>query len=817
MHPELKNGGTGRGHREPVVTAGRLSPGGGEEVPAEGSGPTDVTAGPPGMARLLPLVLLAVLGPATAFAQLPQSVLTHLFPPGAAAGSTNEITVAVTELEEPGALVFSDPRVVGQPKPGAAGVYQVIVPAEVAPGVVDLRVTGRFGISNPRGFLVESTPARIQPATNLTAQTAIPLTRGTAVWSRLAAATRAQYSLDVRKGERVLLQIQTIEVDSRLVPDLAVFDSAGREVARTRRVGCLDFIAGTEGLHRLELTDSQFRGGDDFHYRLERRTGPLIDFALPVGLRAGVTNRVTLFGRQLPGGTPTAFTGADGVRLERVEVDVVAPATSSIPPVARLRRPAGAGLSSWGWKWTTTNGSANPVIFLLGDLPVMVSGTEGSAPAVVPVTPPLDFSSVFPRGAELSGVTFTAKKGDVWWVEIAGDRLGQGMDPVVSIQRELSTRDAGGRVQYGEVSELGELDSNPPGNELPVSSRDAAGKFEAPEDGTYRVLVCDVFNVSTSAPRRPYRLTIRRAAPDFRLVTWAQPPPRSNGEDRRLHLTTPTLRRGGTLPLRVVVSRVDGFEGPVELIAEGLPAGVTCRPTQIAGGASIGTVLLTASGEIAAGQFPVRVMGRATVGTNRVEHAARSGGPQWTVADFNQESVVSRLSQEFRIGLVPELEPVVVVATEDRVHEVKAGGKLSVPLKIGRRHEFPAAFNLRPAGSPPLEKAKEFSVAEKATNAVLELNLAETALPEGDHVLWVQGQASGKYRNQPEAIAVADAELKAAEAALKSASAEQKPSLEKRHKEAEATRKAAEERAKPRDATVGVWSAPIQVRVLPAK
>jgi len=769
------------------------------------------------LARGAGLLSLACIGCTTAFAQLPQPVLNHLFPPGASAGSTNDITVAAADLEEPGSLVFSDPRVIGKPKPGAAGVYQVIVPADVPPGVIDLRVTGRFGVSNPRGFLVESTPTLIQPATNTTAQTAAVLARGTAVWSRLAAASRAVYSFDARKGERVLMRVQTTEVDSRLVPDLAVFDSTGREMARTRRVGGVDFVAGTDGPHRLELTDSQYRGGDDYHYRLERMTGPQVDFALPLGVRAGVTNRVVLFGRQLPGGKLTSFTGADGVRLERVEVDVVAPATLPTLPVARLRRPASAGLPAWDWSWSATNGVSNPVTFLLGDLPVVAAGTDGTAPSVVSVVPPLDFSGVFPRSGELAGVTFVAKKGDVWFMEIVGDRLGQGMDPLVSIQRERSTRDAAGRVQYSEVSDLGELDSNPPGNELPISSRDAAGKFEAPEDGTYRVLVRDVFNVSPSSPRRPYRLTIRRGAPDFRLVTWAQPPPRSNGEDRRLHLTTPTLRRGGTLPLRVVVSRVDGFDGPVELVAEGLPAGVVCRPTLIAGGTSIGTVLLTASEEIAAGQFAVRVVGRAKVGTNQVEHVARGGGPQWTVADFNQEPVVARLSQEFRVGLVPEPEPVVIAAAEDRVHEVKAGAKLSVPLKIGRRHEFTAAFNVKPAGHPALDKTKEFSVAEKATNAVFELNLAEAALSEGEHVVWLQGQAAGKYRNQPEAIAVADAELKAADSALKSASAEQKPTLEKRRKDAEAARKAAEERAKPRDATVGVWSAPIRVRVLPAK
>jgi hypothetical protein len=91
------------------------------------------------------------------------------------------------------------------------------------------------------------------------------------------------------------------------------------------------------------------------------------------------------------------------------------------------------------------------------------------------------------------------------------------------------------------------------------------------------------------------------------------------------------------------------------------------------------------------------------------------------------------------------------------------------------------------------------------------------ALPEGEHAFWLQGQVAGKYRNQPEAIGVADADFKAAEASLKTATAEQKPAIEQRRKEAEARRKAAEERAKPRDVTMGVWSAPIRVKVLPAK
>ena len=120
-------------------------------------------------------------------------------------------------------------------------------------------------------------------------------------------------------------------------------------------------------------------------------------------------------------------------------------------------------------------------------------GTQG-VPAIVYVQPPLDFNGLFPRVGEVSGVQFDAKKGDIFWIEVVGDRLGQVVDPMVLVQRERSTRDAAGRVQYADVVELGELDSNPGGNELPMGSRDAAGRFEAPEDGRYRVLVRDLFN-----------------------------------------------------------------------------------------------------------------------------------------------------------------------------------------------------------------------------------------------------------------------------------------------------------------------------------
>ena len=55
-----------------------------------------------------------------ATAQLPTARLLSVFPPGGAAGSSVEVTVAGSDLDEAAALVFSDPRVTGLLVPGTA-------------------------------------------------------------------------------------------------------------------------------------------------------------------------------------------------------------------------------------------------------------------------------------------------------------------------------------------------------------------------------------------------------------------------------------------------------------------------------------------------------------------------------------------------------------------------------------------------------------------------------------------------------------------------------------------------------------------------
>ncbi len=747
-------------------------------------------------------------------AQLPLAKLLWIFPPGASSGFTNDVTVGGSDLDDPVGLRFSDSRITAQLKPGTANQFQVIVPSEVPEGLVDVRFAGRFGVSNPRAFRIGRGPISVQNGNYSQVGDAPLLSRNTPVFARTHVNAISLYRFEAKAGERLFFRLTDNALDSRLVANLKVIHSNGRELAVVRRRSLLDFKAATNGTYFFQVSDHLFRGGDEFGYSLTLTTAPQVEFAVPNVLQRGTTNRVTLYGRGLPNGVASTVSGADGVPLETLEVEIVAPRdaafTSEIAEF--LARPASVRLAneSWIWRWTGPLGTSNPIQFTLTTLPVFMAGDDGH-PEVVP---PCDISGLFPKPGHLTVASFKATKGEVLWLEVFGDRLGQPCNPQAVVQRQESGKDEAGKPIYSDVRELGDTEQNNGDREFNTSHRDSMVRFEVPETGTYRILVRDLFHASAGSVQFPYRLSLRREAPDFDLAAFVMPPPRI-GDDRNIHLAPVTLRRGQTAAVRVVAVRRDGFEGEIELVASSLPAGVTSAPARIRSGENTGTVLLTATRE-ATGSGSVVVEGRGKVGEETRIHRALSASVVWPVPDFNNQQAVSRFNREAVVSVIEaEYAPVAVAVGDGRTVEVADEGKFSLTVEVKREGDFNGAFNLKVLGHPGTEKAKEIAIAEKATHATAEWNVADLGLPAGTHTLWLYGTVAGKYRNQPEALAEAEKELKLAEQAVGAATGDGKAKAEERKKAAEEKRKAAEERAKPRDATVAVWSPPFTVTVLP--
>jgi len=751
-----------------------------------------------------------VLGGVSSVAQhLPVARLNTVFPPGGQAGSDVLVTVAGSDLEDLAGLRFSDPRIRAEVTTTNAQVFRVTLPAGMAPGVVDVRTFGRFGVSNPRGFSVGLGPEVSASGTNTTAASAQTLPVDSVVNGRVAANQVAWYRVETLPGRTYTALTETREIDSRLEPVLELADPTGRPLGQSRR-GVIGFVGPTNGPVLVAVHDVTYRGGDDFPYRLEVTGAPQIERVVPLTLQSGITNRVTVWGWNLPGGSRVATTPSSVPALERVEVEIIAPPADRETVVEGFRRPVGASLArnTFLWRWAVSNTVSNPILFQLTPHPVVT----GPQPGLMEVTLPVEFSGVFPGRGETNGVRFDAKKEEAWWIEVVSERLGAVTDPRVVVERERAPGESGEGATV-DVLELADTDANLGGVDFNTSSRDAVARFVAPADGRYRVRVQNLFQPAAGSLQPSYALSIRREALSAPAVVMVPQLPRANDNDRTAHPLPHFLRRGETQLARVVAFRQDGFAGDLEVEFKSLPPGVTSMPTRIPSGQNVGFAILTASDEAAVAPeggpavLEVRGPGGASqpVAWATVSRSIPEWNDQWVPVRPTREAVVS--VSRF------ESAPISLHASTNRI-AVGTDGKFKVPLEVVRRFEFPAALVLKPAGRPEWDKAKTATVPEKATNAVLEFETADLKLPAGDHTVWLQGTVAGKYRNNPEALAAVESDLKSNEEALKKASspAEKEP-LEKRRKELEERRKAAEERAKPRDVTVVVVSQPFQLQV----
>lgn len=719
----------------------------------------------------LAVTLLALLLPGTVplQAQLPTARLLTVFPPGGQAGSEFEVKVTGIDLDEASRLYFQNPEITSQLKPDEltnstdARNFVVRIPTNAPAGIYEARVVSRYGVSNPRAFTIGVLPENLAPTTNDTPASATPLPLETTVSAHAAEGNAHYFNLVVQSGQRILVTCQATEIDSRMDPVMVLYSSAGKEVERSRSGGLLDFTATTTGTYLLKVHDGTFRGGNDYFYRLTASTRPQLDFIFPPSGVPGSKGKYQLFGRNLPGGKPTKEVSIDGKALEQLEVAIELPSQ----PTAETQPAGNRGVSEImvdGFEYClgSGRGKSNPVRIGLTAGPV-VSAPAPDALSTAPQTLslPCEWTGRFPRHGGFVSALFEAKKGEAWRVEVLSHRLGLPTSPLVILQRV--TKNDKGEEQATDLKEIYGSESNVGGVEFNTAPLDPVGRFEVPENGTYRIKVRDLFNRAQTDARAVFRVSLRQDVPDFRLLAAALAPPPVNKDTKEALIWTPFLRRGETQPIRIITVRRDGFAQELEFTVEGLPAGVRASSARTDNSAA--TLLLTASEDVTNWVGPVKILARSMNGGKESIREARGCALQWSVPDYNNEAIHARLTGDFVLGVGGvESAPVSIQAAEDKTWEASAGAKLNIPLRIVRRGEFNGKLSLKAAGHSALESLKNLEVDEKATNATLELNLAEQKLPPGSHTFYLTTQATGKYRRNPEAAKAAEDALHLVEA-----------------------------------------------------
>lgn len=756
------------------------------------------------------LLFLLLLGVApNAVAELPIARLTSVFPPGGSAGTCMQVTALGVDLDDPVALLFSDPRISGEPDTNAAGSFRVIIPNQVPPGKLDVRFHGRFGVSNPRTFVISQSPEVLVAPEATSRETAMDLALDTVANGRMVGSSVVWFRIHPRSASRATACVESGELDSRLNPVLTLFNEEGRQLKRSLH-GLLDIRPANEGALFLALHDLTFRGGDEFPFRLVVKTTPHVDFASPSVLQPGASHQVAIYGRNLPGGMISDEKGPDGEPLESAWVTILAPSPgeASQAPPGRLASIATRGF--W-WRCVSGPGVSNPIFFSLTESPaVFISALSNE---VATVQPPCDYVGRLGKAREIRGVGFEARKGDVWWLEVFSERLGFPANPHLLIQREVTRAD---RVPaFADVLELGDQEANFGDPGYPTDSRDPVGRLQVPEDGSYRIHVRDLFNPWPGRPRYPFQLVVRPETPDFRLVVTAVSPPVSDPNQRPLTTIATFLRRGETLPLRVFAFRRDGFNEEIEITATNLPAGVVAFPASIPVGKNAATIFLHADRDVAGGVSWIKVLGSARFRDKVMVREAIAAGVRWQVTDYAQEPTSARFMSNLPVSVSEdESAPIEIHVPGQPVDGVEKG-KISIPLRLTRLAGFGGELKLRAFGSPELEKLPELVVPSGATNATLEINLADQKLGTGKHRAFLRGFTSGAYRKDAALVSAATLAVEQGKARLATAKEEEAEGAAMELKAAEERLRTVSEKTKPKDVSVTVYSPSFVMNIAP--
>lgn len=177
------------------------------------------------------------------------------------------------------------------------GEIRIGVESDAEPGLVPVRLRGRFGISNPVNLLVVRSPVHVinEDLSNIAA--AHTVEPGNVYDVKLYPAKRSCFQIDLKQGSHLRLAAYVDPSHSDAIVGCVVFDPDGREVDRTRSTrhwpAEADMIAETSGRYTIAFNDFLNLGGDLYRFVFELGVGnasPTPELELDRLLRPDLSN-----------------------------------------------------------------------------------------------------------------------------------------------------------------------------------------------------------------------------------------------------------------------------------------------------------------------------------------------------------------------------------------------------------------------------------------------------------------------------------------------------------------------------------------------
>lgn len=665
----------------------------------------------------------------------PGPTLVTAFPPGVKAGETVEVTVTGTGFDGEEKLLFSNPKLKGELVPGSAtppkkgnqpnapvptaAKFKVTAAADAGEGTFDVRLVCKSGLTNPRAFSVGSMNEVNEKEPNNDVPESQKLAVNTTVNGVIGTNTDVDYFVVHAKAKQnLVVYCLATSLDSKLQAELTVIAPDGKPIAANRgyRDGdaVLDFLPPADGDYLIRLSQFAYTtGGPDHFYRLTVTTGPWVDAIPPL-----LDDRSASWGWQVSG--RNIEPGKEGPKplprdsdLRLLTQRVVVPSAGMIDGIDFAHRMDGH-LSLYSQKTVAWDNQKNH-----------------TADTAQSVTVPCDVAGRIEKKGARHWYSFTAKKGEVWTLEVFADRIGSPVDAFFQLTDEK-----------GKL--IVEQDDGPdtlsPHQFYTKSDDPGRYRFSVPADGTYRVMVSTREAAVQFGVRDQYVLRIAKEKPDFRIAVM---PVGTH------FLDAGTIPKGGSALFNVYAWRFDGFDGPIALSAENLPKGVTCPPQVIGPNQTRGTLVLSASADSADWAGFVSIKGTS----EKLESFVRPFSVVWPIPGIpagqppQNVPMITRMDRGEGLAVAVRGEaPFTLTVVEKAPIKAPTGGKVEVTVKLKRSANFKDGvqvyamngFGPRQQGNQPQNPVG--GIAADKDEVKLTVDLPQ-GLPAGSHTLVLRGIA----------------------------------------------------------------------------
>lgn len=657
-------------------------------------------------------------------AELPSIRFDRLTPLGAAAGSSVEAEIAGAEIDEVRSLWFDHPGLSAEPIEGKDRKFRIQVAADVPPGTYDVRLVGRWGVSNPRLFAVDhGLVDQLDTEPNNVPAQAQAVSVNCAVAGMSDGNNEDLFRFSAKAGQRIVIDCQAGKLDSLMDATMSLSTAEGKLLASSSdhhgRDPLIDFVAPADGEYLIRLYDLSYRGG--FPYRLRITDKPHVETIFPRAVQVGQNVDLVVLGRNLgEAATISSWHEAELPYQERIFA-FSAPADPSAltnfsfqaHPTDHSVLPTAATCTLSGLQFQlAADGPASPQTLLLSDTPVTVEAEPNDnqdEPQVVSL--PLVVSGRFDRSRDADWYQFEVSETGSYGFDVYCERINGRADPYLVV-----VDDKGNRVN--ELDDFGHRI-----NAFDGHLRDPVGMINLTEKRTYRVLVQDRYR--RGGARYQYVLAVRKAQPDFYAAVIHSQNPGPGGTN---------IWRGGSVSLDVVIHQHHGYNEPITITAENLPSGIHLQPTVINNN-SRGTLVIWADDNAADFVGPIRLIATGKRGEETLRREVRSYTRVWNDPGMSS----SRPTRELVVA-VRDSAPYRLEWASNRL-DVEAGKTVDAKLKLIRRWpDFEAQLTVQPLAFPGNFKLSNTDFSGDQTELTLPITVQAGTRP-GDYTLCVLGQA----------------------------------------------------------------------------